>query len=98
MDITYSIIDINVPTRSALVLVTKDSLVSLRTYLNNKKQCLLAMMSRTEKKKLQFRENCIYILLISASLAGAWNYILIISFSSAFLYIPYKVSDVEIFS
>ena len=56
------------------------------------------MMSRTEKKKLQFRENCIYILLISASLAGAWNYILIISFSSAFLYIPYKVSDVEIFS
>ena len=33
-------------TRSALVLVTKDSLVSLRTYLNNKKQRLLATMSR----------------------------------------------------
>ena len=49
VDITYSV-DINVPTRSALVLVTKDSLVSLRTYLINKKQCLLAMMSRTEKK------------------------------------------------
>ena len=52
------------------------------------------------KKKLQFTENCIYmvIILISASLAGAWDYILIISFNSAFLYIPYKVSDVEIFS
>ena len=48
-DITYSI-DINVPTRSTLVLLTKDSFVSLRTNLNNKKQCLLAMMSRTEKK------------------------------------------------
>ena len=69
MDITYSIA-INVPTRSTLVLLTKDSFVSLRTNLNNKKQCLLAVMSRTEKK-LQFKENYIYILLTSASLAGA---------------------------
>lgn len=55
-------------------------------------------VSYVEKKKLHFKETCIYILLISASLAGAWNYIVIISFNSAFLYIPYKVSDVEIFS
>lgn len=58
MDINNSV-DINVSTRGALVLVTKDSLVSLHTNLNNKKQCLLAAMSSTEKKKLQFKENCI---------------------------------------
>lgn len=97
MDITYSI-DINVPTRSALVLLTKDSFVSLRTNLNNKKQCLLAVISRTKKNCSLKNIVYTYLILISASLAGAWNYILIISFNSAFLYIPYKVSDVEIFS
>ena len=47
---------INVPTRSTLVLLTKDSFVSLRTNLNNKKQCLLAVMSRTEKKNCSLKK------------------------------------------
>ena len=39
--------DINFPTTSALVLVTKDSFVSLVTNLNNKKQCLWTVTSST---------------------------------------------------